>query len=98
MKGEINDKKCLCSSGVLMWKPGYEVVARIKKHVDQDKESRRYGSYRRVWRLFRFKCLSAWKIRYSVSGTDGVGTESALAIQANKHDHNRDRLCCNVCE
>lgn len=64
---------------------GYEVVARIKKHVDRTRNLGVMGAIGGFGGCFD---LSAYQVENPVlvSGTDGVGTKVLLAIQANKHD------------
>ncbi|MBO0439744.1 phosphoribosylformylglycinamidine cyclo-ligase [Candidatus Enterococcus ikei] len=64
---------------------GYEVVERIKKHVDRTKRIGVMGALGGFGGCFD---LSAVEVKEPVliSGTDGVGTKLMVAIQEDKHD------------
>ncbi|MFZ8763909.1 phosphoribosylformylglycinamidine cyclo-ligase [Enterococcus diestrammenae] len=64
---------------------GYEVVARIKKHV---KKTERLGVMGAIGGFGGCFDLSQIDVKEPVliSGTDGVGTKLMVAIQADKHD------------
>ncbi|WP_207694241.1 phosphoribosylformylglycinamidine cyclo-ligase [Enterococcus sp. DIV0212c] len=64
---------------------GYEIVERIKKHVDRTKRIGVMGALGGFGGCFD---LSAVEVKEPVliSGTDGVGTKLMVAIQEDKHD------------
>lgn len=64
---------------------GYEVVERIKKHV---KKTERLGVMGALGGFGGCFDLSLFDVKEPVlvSGTDGVGTKLAVAIEANQHD------------
>lgn len=64
---------------------GYEVVERIKKHVQRTERIGVMGALGGFGGCFD---LSAVEVKEPVliSGTDGVGTKLMMAIQENKHD------------
>lgn len=64
---------------------GYEVVERIKKHV---KKTERLGMMGAIGGFGGCFDLSVFQLKEPVlvSGTDGVGTKLAVAIEADKHD------------
>ena len=66
---------------------GYEVVERIKKHV---KRTERLGVMGAIGGFGGCFDLSQFDLKEPVlvSGTDGVGTQLLVAIQADKHDTN----------
>lgn len=64
---------------------GYEVVERIKKHVEKTKRLGVMGSLGGFGGCFDLSALSV-KEPVLVSGTDGVGTKLLVAIQEGKHD------------
>ena len=64
---------------------GYEVVNRIKKHVEKTERSGILGALGGFGGAFDLSALDV-KEPVLISGTDGVGTKLMLAIQANKHD------------
>ncbi|MDR3157346.1 MAG: phosphoribosylformylglycinamidine cyclo-ligase [Lactobacillales bacterium] len=64
---------------------GYEVVNRIKKHVENTKRLGVIGSLGGFGGCFDLSTLSV-KEPVLISGTDGVGTKILLAINEGKHD------------
>lgn len=64
---------------------GYEVVERIKKHVNRTERLGVMGAIGGFGGCFD---LSSFQLKEPVlvSGTDGVGTKLMVAIQADKHD------------
>lgn len=66
-------------------KAGYEVVERIKKHV---KKTERLGVMGALGGFGGCFDLTPFNLKEPVlvSGTDGVGTKLAVAIEADKHD------------
>ncbi|WP_312681816.1 phosphoribosylformylglycinamidine cyclo-ligase [Lactococcus taiwanensis] len=64
---------------------GYEVVARIKKHVAKTERLGVLGALGGFGGSFDLSVLDV-KEPVLISGTDGVGTKLMLAIQADKHD------------
>lgn len=64
---------------------GYEVVSRIKKHVEKTKRLGVLGALGGFGGAFDLSVLDV-KEPVLISGTDGVGTKLMLAIQADKHD------------
>lgn len=64
---------------------GYEVVSRIKKHVER---TRRLGTLGSVGGFGGFFDLSSLGLKEPVlvSGTDGVGTKLLVAMTVDKHD------------
>lgn len=72
------------SAGVNL-ESGYEVVSRIKKHVDSTKREGSMGGIGSFGGMFDLAKLNI-KDPILVSGTDGVGTKLKLAFQMDKHD------------
>ncbi len=66
-------------------KAGYEVVARIQKHVARTHQKGVMGTLGGFGGCFDLSQF-ALKEPVLVSGTDGVGTKLMVAIQADKHD------------
>ncbi len=64
---------------------GYEVVSRIKKHVDKTERLGVLGALGGFGGSFDLSVLDV-KEPVLISGTDGVGTKLMLAIRADKHD------------
>ncbi|MFI3316620.1 MAG: phosphoribosylformylglycinamidine cyclo-ligase [Rikenellaceae bacterium] len=64
---------------------GYEVVARIKKHVASTARLGVMGNIGAFGGMFDLSALGV-KEPVLVSGTDGVGTKLKLAFQMDKHD------------
>ncbi len=64
---------------------GYEVVRRIKKHVEKTKRVGSMGSIGSFGGMFDLSVLNM-KSPILVSGTDGVGTKLKLAFAMDKHD------------
>ncbi|MFI3281103.1 MAG: phosphoribosylformylglycinamidine cyclo-ligase [Rikenellaceae bacterium] len=64
---------------------GYEVVARIKKHVASTSRLGVMGNIGAFGGMFDLSALSV-KEPVLVSGTDGVGTKLKLAFEMDKHD------------
>lgn len=64
---------------------GYEVVARIKKHVAKTERLGVMGALGGFGGSFDLSVLDV-KEPVLISGTDGVGTKLMLAIAADKHD------------
>lgn len=64
---------------------GYEVVERIKKHVNKTERLGVVGALGGFGGCFDLSLLDV-KEPVLVSGTDGVGTKLAVAIEANQHD------------
>lgn len=64
---------------------GYEVVERIKKHVERTKRAGVLGALGGFGGAFDLSTTGV-KEPVLISGTDGVGTKLMLAIQADKHD------------
>lgn len=64
---------------------GYEVVERIKKHVNKTERLGVMGALGGFGGCFDLSLLDV-KEPVLVSGTDGVGTKLAVAIEANQHD------------
>ncbi|MFR9524019.1 MAG: phosphoribosylformylglycinamidine cyclo-ligase [Rikenellaceae bacterium] len=64
---------------------GYEVVARIKKHVTSTSRLGVMGNIGAFGGMFDLSALGV-KEPILVSGTDGVGTKLKLAFQMDKHD------------
>ncbi|NEW63211.1 phosphoribosylformylglycinamidine cyclo-ligase [Granulicatella sp. zg-ZJ] len=64
---------------------GYEVVERIKKHVQKTNRSGIMGALGGFGGLFDLGSLQ-YKNPVLISGTDGVGTKLLLAIQQKKYD------------
>lgn len=64
---------------------GYEVVSRIKRHVER---TRRLGTFGSVGGFGGFFDLSSLGLKEPVlvSGTDGVGTKLLVAMTVDKHD------------
>ncbi len=72
------------ASGVNL-EAGYEVVRRIKKHVQATKRLGTLGSIGSFGGMFDLSELHM-KEPVLVSGTDGVGTKLKLAFEMDKHD------------
>lgn len=66
-------------------KAGYEVVSRIKKHVQKTQRLGTMGTLGGFGGCFDLSQLHL-KEPVLVSGTDGVGTKLLLAMKAKKHD------------
>jgi phosphoribosylformylglycinamidine cyclo-ligase len=66
-------------------KAGYEVVNRIKKHVEKTKRLGVIGALGGFGGCFDLSLLKV-KEPVLISGTDGVGTKLLVAINENKHD------------
>jgi len=64
---------------------GYEVIRRIKKHVDSTKRPGWMGSIGSFGGMFNLASLG-YKEPILVSGTDGVGTKLKIAFMMDKHD------------
>ena len=64
---------------------GYEVVARIKKHVARTERLGVLGTLGGFGGMFDLSRLDV-KEPVLISGTDGVGTKLMLAIKYDKHD------------
>lgn len=64
---------------------GYEVVSRIKKHVNSTKRLGSMGGIGSFGGMFDLAKLNI-KDPILVSGTDGVGTKLKLAFEMDKHD------------
>ena len=64
---------------------GYEVIRRIKKHVDSTKRPGWMGSIGSFGGMFDLASLG-YKEPILVSGTDGVGTKLKIAFAMDKHD------------
>lgn len=64
---------------------GYEVISRIKKHVNKTNIPGVLGSIGSFGGMFDLSSLG-YKEPVLVSGTDGVGTKLMIAISLNKHD------------
>ena len=64
---------------------GYEVVARIKKHVARTERLGVMGALGGFGGMFDLSQLDV-KEPVLISGTDGVGTKLMLAIKYDKHD------------
>lgn len=64
---------------------GYEVVSRIKKHVERTKRLGSLGSIGSFGGCFDLSALNL-KEPVLVSGTDGVGTKLLVAMMLDKHD------------
>lgn len=64
---------------------GYEVVERIKKHVDRTNRIGVMGALGGFGGCFDLSTVEV-KEPVLISGTDGVGTKLMIAIQENKHD------------
>lgn len=77
-------KNAYAQSGVDV-EAGYEVVERIKKHVERTERLGVLGALGGFGGMFDLSSLDV-KEPVLVSGTDGVGTKLMLAIKYNKHD------------
>ncbi|MDR1473644.1 MAG: phosphoribosylformylglycinamidine cyclo-ligase [Lactobacillales bacterium] len=66
-------------------KAGYEVVNRIKKHVEKTKRLGVMGALGGFGSCFDLSLLNV-KEPILISGADGVGTKLLVAISENKHD------------
>jgi phosphoribosylformylglycinamidine cyclo-ligase len=64
---------------------GYEVIRRIRSHVDSTKTPGVIGSIGAFSGLFR-EDFTKYKEPLLVSATDGVGTKLKVAIELDKHD------------
>ncbi len=64
---------------------GYEVVSRIKKHVERTRRLGALGSVGGFGGLFDLSALGL-KEPVLVAGTDGVGTKLLVAMMLDKHD------------
>lgn len=64
---------------------GYEVVSRIKKHVNSTKRQGWMGGIGSFGGMFDLSALNV-KEPVLVSGTDGVGTKLKIAFAMDKHD------------
>ncbi len=64
---------------------GYEVVERIKKHVQRTERIGVMGALGGFGGCFDLSAVGV-KEPVLISGTDGVGTKLMMAIQENKHD------------
>ncbi len=64
---------------------GYEVVRKIKKHVDSTKRLGMMGTIGSFGGMFDLTRLG-YQEPVLVSGTDGVGTKLLIAIMLNQHD------------
>ena len=80
----MTNKNAYAQSGVDV-EAGYEVVERIKKHVDRTERLGVMGALGGFGGMFDLTKLDV-KEPVLVSGTDGVGTKLMLAIQYDKHD------------
>lgn len=65
---------------------GYEVVTRIKKHVEKTKRLGVLGALGGFGGAFDLSALKQYEEPVLISGTDGVGTKLQLAIAFNRHD------------
>lgn len=83
---------------------GYEVVKRIRKHVDSTKISGVMGGVGSFFSLFQPN-LQGYQEPILVSSTDGVGTKLRIAIELDKHDtvgidlvamSVNDLICCGA--
>ena len=77
-------KNAYAQSGVDV-EAGYEVVARIKKHVARTERAGVMGALGGFGGMFDLSQLDV-KEPVLISGTDGVGTKLMLAIKYDKHD------------
>ena len=77
-------KNAYAQSGVDV-EAGYEVVARIKKHVARTERLGVMGALGGFGGMFDLSQLDV-KEPVLISGTDGVGTKLMLAIKYDKHD------------
>lgn len=64
---------------------GYDVVRRIKKHVNSTKRPGSMGGIGSFGGMFDLASLN-YKEPILVSGTDGVGTKLKIAFEMDKHD------------
>lgn len=64
---------------------GYDVVRRIKKHVNSTKRAGSMGGIGSFGGMFDLASLN-YKEPILVSGTDGVGTKLKIAFEMDKHD------------
>ena len=64
---------------------GYEVIKRIKPHIESTRRPGVLGGFGGFGGLFEPN-LSGMKRPIAVSGTDGVGTKLKIAIMLDKHD------------
>lgn len=78
------NKNAYAQSGVDV-EAGYEVVARIKKHVARTERLGVMGALGGFGGMFDLSQLDV-KEPVLISGTDGVGTKLMLAIKYDKHD------------
>ena len=77
-------KNAYTQSGVDV-EAGYEVVARIKKHVARTERAGVMGALGGFGGMFDLSKTGV-KEPVLISGTDGVGTKLMLAIKYDKHD------------
>ena len=77
-------KNAYAQSGVDV-EAGYEVVARIKKHVARTERAGVMGALGGFGGMFDLTKTGV-KEPVLISGTDGVGTKLMLAIKYDKHD------------
>ncbi|WP_019804610.1 phosphoribosylformylglycinamidine cyclo-ligase [Streptococcus mutans] len=80
----MTEKNAYAQSGVDV-EAGYEVVARIKKHVARTERLGVMGALGGFGGMFDLSQLDV-KEPVLISGTDGVGTKLMLAIKYDKHD------------
>ena len=80
----IMTKNAYAQSGVDV-EAGYEVVARIKKHVARTERAGVMGALGGFGGMFDLTKTGV-KEPVLISGTDGVGTKLMLAIKYDKHD------------
>lgn len=80
----MSEKNAYAQAGVDV-EAGYEVVARIKKHVKRTERLGVMGALGGFGGMFDLTTTGV-KEPVLVSGTDGVGTKLMLAIEADKHD------------
>ncbi|OVE99533.1 phosphoribosylformylglycinamidine cyclo-ligase, partial [Streptococcus mutans] len=80
----MTEKNAYAQSGVDV-EAGYEVVARIKKHVARTERLGVMGALGGFGGMFDLSQLDI-KEPVLISGTDGVGTKLMLAIKYDKHD------------
>ncbi|WP_159592709.1 phosphoribosylformylglycinamidine cyclo-ligase [Streptococcus halichoeri] len=80
----MTEKNAYAQSGVDV-EAGYEVVERIKKHVERTKRQGVLGGLGGFGGMFDLSGM-ALKEPVLISGTDGVGTKLMLAMKYDKHD------------
>ncbi|MGT2888445.1 phosphoribosylformylglycinamidine cyclo-ligase [Streptococcus didelphis] len=80
----MTEKNAYAQSGVDV-EAGYEVVERIKKHVDRTQRAGVMGALGGFGGMFDLTKTGV-KEPVLISGTDGVGTKLMLAIKYDKHD------------